>query len=167
MSRGETAATWWRERIAPRDDTAARGLAARLRRAGDIATLAEPAVQDLARRLGIGPAGARDLARLARLLAELREDDRATLATRLGGPEPVLSTLRFQRLLRARGEEFEPQLRRAIAMAERRANVARLAGDILAWEHPEWGDDARTRWCFDYFRAPAPENAPSSEESPA
>lgn len=167
MSRAEIAAAWWRAQIADRDRAAARGLAARLRRSGDIATLAEPAVQDLARRLGVGPAGARDLVRLVQILAELREDDRASLARRLGGAEPNLSTLRFQRLLRARGEEITTQLRRAIVMAERRANVARLAADLLVWEHPEWGDGARARWCFDYFGAPPPEAvAHRSEESP-
>ncbi len=167
MSRGEVAAAWWRTHIADRDRAAARGLAARLRRAGDIATLAEPAVQDLARRLKVGPEGARDLLRLVQALAELREDNRASLAQRLGGADPDRSALRFQRLLRARGAEVATQMRRAIVMAERRANVARLAADLLVWDHPEWGDNTRARWCFDYFGAPPPEaTADRSEESP-
>jgi CRISPR system Cascade subunit CasB len=162
--RGEAAAAWWRRALADRDSGAARGLAARLRRASAIEALAEPEVQRLAREVRIGPAEAGLLARLVQALAELREGDARPLAARLGGAEPVLSPLRFQRLIRARGEEFDAALRRAIVMADRRCNVARLAADLLAWDDPDRGDQARAVWCFDYFGGvPATSPVPSEE----
>lgn len=155
-TRGERVAAWWRERLANRDSGAARGLAARLRRADALAALAEPQVQALARGLGLGEKQADTLLRLVWALAELRENDAHSLARRLGGPEPLMSHLRFQRLMRAQDEEFTTALRRAIVMADRRCNVARLAADLLVWNHPEWGEAARRRWIFDYFAAPQP-----------
>jgi CRISPR system Cascade subunit CasB len=165
--RGDVAARWWRERVANRDSGAARGLAARLRRGDALAVLAEPAVQALARDLGLGPAQAGVLVRLVQVLAELREDDPQGLARRLGGAEPAMSPLRFQRLLRAEGEEAATALRRAVIMADRRCNVAQLAGDLLVWDHPDWGEAARRRWIFDYFAAPQPGADPVSEETSA
>ena len=147
------AAAWWRNALASRDSGAARGLAARLRRADVVGVLAEPDVHDLARRLGIGPPQAGAVVRLVQVLADLRTDDRRTLAQRLGGAEPVLSTLRLQRRLRSRDDAFVTQLRRAVIMADRSCNVARLAGDLLVWDHPDWGDQTRARWYFDYFGA--------------
>lgn len=141
---------WWSREIAPRDIPAAKGLSARLRRAAPLAVLCEPAVIQLGRALDLGPARAGQLVRLATLLAELRDNSAETLARRLGGAEPVLSSLRFQRLLRAEGEELTDHLRRAIVMADRRCNVAALAADLLGWEA------ARPRWCFHYFGAEAP-----------
>ncbi|SET87538.1 type I-E CRISPR-associated protein Cse2/CasB [Oceanicella actignis] len=163
-TRGERAAAWWRERLANRDSGAARGLSARLRRAHALAALAEPQVQALARDLGLGEGQADTLLRLVWALAELRESDGHSLARRLGGPEPVMSHLRFQRLMRAEGEEFSTALRRAIVMADRRCDVARLAADLLVWDHPQWGEAARRRWIFDYFAAPAPGTQETSGE---
>jgi|GEM_PF-1071211 len=156
QGRGAVAARWWRERLADRTSGAARGLAARLRRADALGVLAEPAVQALARDLGLGPAQAGVLVRLVQVLAEVREDAPETLARRLGGAEPVMSHLRFQRLLRAEGEEAAIALRRAVVMADRRCNVERLAADLLVWDHPDWGEAARRRWIFDYFAAAQP-----------
>jgi CRISPR system Cascade subunit CasB len=99
---------------------------------------------------------------LVQILAELRADDGKPLASRVGGVEPILSTLRFQRLLRARDEEFVTALRRAIVMADRCANVARIASDILLWDHPEWGDRVRARWCFEFFDVSAQGTEPQS-----
>ena len=161
MTRGDICADWWRGALADRNSGAARGLAARLRRADALGVLAEPAVQALARRLGMGPGDAPRLVGLVQVLADVRADDRASLAQRLAG---VLSPLRFQRLMRAEGAEFTTQLRRAILMADRRCDVARLAGDLLAWDHPDWGDPARARWCFHYFGASLDEAPVTSEE---
>ncbi len=148
---GAIALGWWSREIAPRDDSpAAKGLAARLRRAAPMAVLCEPAVIQLGRALDIRPTRAGDLVRLATLLAEVRENTGETLAMRLGGAEPVLSRLRFQRLMRANGQELTDQLRRAIHMAEHKCNVAALTLDLLHWER------ARPRWCFHYFGAEAP-----------
>lgn len=147
---GAVALRWWSVNLAPRDNPGARGLAARLRRGAPMAILCEPAVQDLAHRLGLGVGQAEDIVRLASLLAEIRESHSTSLARRLGGSEPVLSNLRFQRLLRAGGDDLTDLLRRAIVMADRRCNVATLAADLLHWERE------RARWCFDYFGADAP-----------
>lgn len=161
MNWGDLCADWWRVSLANRDSGAARGLAARLRRADALGVLVEPAVQVLARRLGLGPADAPRLIRLVQVLADLRADDRLTLAQRLAG---VLSPLRFQRLIRVEDEEFTTQLRRAIVMADRRCHVARLAGDLLAWDYPKAGDKARACWCFDYFGGSLDEAPKASEE---
>lgn len=147
---GALALGWWAREIAPRDIPSARGLSARLRRAAPLAALCEPAVQDLARTLGLGHRQADRLVQLAMLLAEVRETCVETLAQRLGGAGPVMSSLRFQRLIRAEGAELTDHLRRAITMADRRCNVAALASDLLHWEA------ARPRWCFHYFGAEAP-----------
>lgn len=147
---GAIAKAWWRREIAPRDIPSARGLSARLRRSAPLAALCEPAVMQLHAALGLHPGEADQLVRLATLLAEVREDGPASLAQSLGGPEPMLSPLRFQRLLRAEGPELTDLLRRAICMAERRCNVSALASDVLNWQA------ARQRWCFQYFGADAP-----------
>ncbi|PTV94066.1 CRISPR system Cascade subunit CasB [Rhodobacter aestuarii] len=144
---------WWSKHIAARETSSAKALAARLRRAAPMAVLCEPAVQELARDLSLGPMQAERLVQLAGLLAEVREHTSARLARRLGGVEPVLSPLRFQRLIRAEGAELTDLMRRAITMADHKCNVAALAADILHWEA------ARPRWCFDYFGADAPAKA--------
>lgn len=147
---GAVALGWWRTNLEPRDMAAARGLGARLRRSAPLAVLCEPKVQDLWRALGLRRDQADVVVQLAVILAEVRESDKEPLARRLGGEEPVLSTLRFQRLLRAEGGEVTDLLRRAITMADRKCNVAVLASDLLHWE------TARPRWCFEYFGADAP-----------
>ena len=150
MSNGAIILGWWAHALADRESGAARALAARLRRAGPVEALAEGAVQELGRALGLND-GVR-LARLACLLAEVREHGGERLASRLA--EPVLSTLRFQRLLRADEAELPGALRRAIVMAERRCNVAALGEDLL-----HWGDSVKMRWCFDYYGEQAPNPA--------
>lgn len=151
--RGAVALGWWSREIAPRDQPGSRGLAARLRRAAPLAVLCEPAVIQLAGLLRLEDDQADRLVRLVTLLAEVRKNTGVTLARRLGGVDPVLSSLRFQRLMRAEGNELTESLRRAIRMfpAEgRECNVASLADDLLNWEA------ARPRWCFHYFGADAP-----------
>lgn len=147
---GAIALGWWSREIASRDISAAKGLAARLRRAAPLAVLCEPAVIQLAGALDLRASQAADVVRLATLLAEIRETTAEPLARRLGGADPVLSSLRFQRLMRAEGDELTDHLRRAIHMADRRCNVAALAADLLHWQA------ARPRWCFQYFGADAP-----------
>ncbi|ARC88511.1 type I-E CRISPR-associated protein Cse2/CasB [Rhodovulum sp. MB263] len=149
-SPGAIARGWWRANLGARESAAARALAARLRRAAPMAALCEPAVMELARALHMGPGRADSLVRLVCLLAEVREEDAATLARRLGGSDPTMSPLRFQRLMRAECDELIALLRRAVGMADRRCNVAALAQDLLYWE------EARPRWCFHYFGADAP-----------
>jgi CRISPR system Cascade subunit CasA len=147
---GATIARWWKANLANRENGRARALAARLRRSDGIEALVEPEVHDLAARLNLRSAGADRLVRLVQVLAGVRESG-GRLAQRLGGAQPVLSPLRFQRLLRARGEDVTTALRRALPMVDRRCDVAALGKDLLDWDHPEFGDKVRTKWAFDYF----------------
>ncbi|MFN4287772.1 MAG: type I-E CRISPR-associated protein Cse2/CasB [Brevundimonas sp.] len=159
---GAVAMGWWSQNIAPRENAAARGLSARLRRAaGPLAVLCEPQVHTLANDLGLGPGQAEKLVRLVCLLAEVREHNGKTLAQQLGGAEPVLSRSRFERLIRAEGDELTGLLRRAIIMAECRCNVASLAEDIIYWN-----DKTRNKWCFHYFGADAPRKEAPDHEHP-
>ena len=151
MSDGKIILGWWARELGDRQSVAARGLAARLRRAGPVDALAEHAVHELGRALQLRD-GVR-LASVVRLLAEVREHVPQPLFRRLGGAEPAMSELRFQRLMRAEGEELPNALRRAIALADRRCNVARLGDDLL-----HWGEDVRRRWCFDYYGVDAPQD---------
>lgn len=158
MSVGSIILGWWARELGDRQSAAARGLAARLRRAGPVDALAERAVHDLAQQLELRDGA--QLAFLVRLLAEVREHEGRPLARGLGGAEPAMSELRFQRLMRAEGDELPEALRRAIILADRRCNVARLGADLL-----HWGEDVRRRWCFEYYGVEAPQSAtPSGSE---
>lgn len=155
---GAIAMGWWSNHIAQdekkkwQEKAAARGLSARLRRAaGPIAVLCEPAVHELARSLRFGPQKADRLVQLVSLLAEVREHDGRPLPKRLGGAEPVMSTARLEKLMRAQGEELTSLMRRAILMSERKCNVASLAEDLIYWN-----EKTRNRWFFDYFGVDAP-----------
>jgi CRISPR system Cascade subunit CasB len=154
--RAEIIRKWWATRIGVRDAPAARALAARLRRAGTVAALAERAVIELAGDLKLREP--EQVAALAQVLAEVRADlPGRSLARRLGGIEPALSNLRFQRLIRTEGAELVRLLRRALPMAERACDVGRMGADLLAWSDPDRGEAVRARWCFDYFGATPPE----------
>ena len=155
MSEGQIILGWWKNAVENRQSGRARALAARLRRASPVEALAEPEVHDLARKLGERD-GAR-LARLVTLLAEVRTHVPETLMRRLGGPEPALSHLRFQRLMRASDGELPDALRRAIVAAERRCNVAALGADLLFWS-----EQTRGRWTFQYFGAETPASLSSA-----
>ena len=154
--RGPVIKQWWVEALGDRHASDARARAARLRRAGLVEALAEPAVHVLARRIGQRD-GVR-LANLVRTLAEVREDTTSPLARLLGtGKEPVLSHLRFQRLIRSQDEDLTRALRRALPMVERRCNVAKLGLDLLWWD-----DRTRARWCFEYFQSDSHEEETSA-----
>lgn len=149
---GAIIADWWRGHLLDRQTGAARGLAARLRRAEGIEALLEPQVQSLAHSLRSQDSAR--LLRLVRVLAELRGDHGGTLARRLGGAEPVLSTARFQTLMRAADEDLATALVRAIRSLgpeNRACNIAALGRDLWFWN-----DKTRARWTFDYFGAPLP-----------
>lgn len=164
---------WWKRDIADRNAGQARATSARLRRAqGPAAVLGERAVHDLLdlvrRDDGIPPAmkrrlrEPRALARMAVVLAELREHHRHPLPRRLGGEDPVMSELRFRRMLSAEDDELAAALRRAATMADRKCDVPALARDLL-W----WGEAERIRWCFQYYGTEPPaaqDDAPPTHE---
>lgn len=148
---------WWSHQIGDRTSASARGLAARLNRADAIQALSEPAVHTLMQSLGWQPTPyhVQTLLLLVRVLPVVREHVDAPLARRLGqGETPAMSTLRFQRLMRAEGDELVTALRRALPLVDRRCNVAALGRDLMYWH--DRNDRTRTRWCFDYFGAAAP-----------
>lgn len=147
---GNSIYNWWWRNIGDRDQSHARALAARLRRAGPVEVLGEAAVHDLARSLQVTDAA--PLVRLVQVLAEVRDNVGQTLAQRLGGDPPALSTLRFQRLMRVEPDDLATALRRAVVMADRKCNVAALGRDVM-----HWTDMTRTRWCFHYYGAAAPD----------
>lgn len=165
MSDGNGAAIlgWWSAQIGDRQSAAARGLSARLRRGGALDILAEPPVHDLSRRLGLRDAPT--LIRLVGVLAHVREHRPQRLAQRLGqGDPPALSSLRFQRLIRAQDDDLTAALVRALPLAGHACNVAALGADLMFWT-----DDTRGRWCFDYFgtavpRSLSPDPDPDSAE---
>lgn len=162
---------WWTVHLGHREMASARALAARLNRADAVGALSEPAVHTLMQLLGWQPTpwNVQILLRLVRVLPMVREHTDAKLAQRLGaGEPPAMSPLRFQRLIRADGEELVTALRRALVLVDRRCNVAELGSDLMYWKQRD--DRTRTRWCFDYFGAAAPAvltETPISEEETA
>jgi len=153
---GKTILKWWGSAL-DRETAQGRGLSARLRRATPVEMLCEPRVHELARELRMEDADR--LVRLVTLLAEVREHVARPLAKELGGGDPrPFSELRFQKLMRASGDELVGSLRRAIKMVGHRCNVAALGEDLIFWS-----EQTRMTWCFHYFGAEAPKSI--SEES--
>ncbi len=105
-----------------------------------------------------------DALELAILLAHVREDDHLPLMRAAGwksfpgekketdapaGERPLLSELRFRRLLKTtRGERLEA-FKRLVRQLKGKANIADLTNSYLFW-----GDKVRKDWAFDYYNAP-------------
>jgi CRISPR system Cascade subunit CasB len=156
----EIAMQWWRGLQSYRADgtknpVADRGALARLRRADLIDAMEDPSTFDLFRQLGW-----RDSARLidaalcAGVLAVIRADDRSKHAARQlgvqsGDGRPVLSTLRFRRLIATETPQDRlPALRRVVLLAKATTNVRDMAAACL-----DWSDERRRRWAFEYYDA--------------
>lgn len=151
-SPGARAFNWWKVNIEARDrESSARALSARLRRGDKWTVLSEPAVHEFHRTVAQRALSSDRLIRVTTLLARIRTHEPAPLPRRLGGSEPILSRLRFQKLMRAEGDDLTAALRRAIDMADNRCNVFELATDLMRWD-----DRTRTRWWFHYFGDDAP-----------
>lgn len=118
------------------------------------------------------------LAWVAGALALVKEDphDDRTLAFRLGkalgGERPAMSELRFQSLQAATTtEDYFLQIRRAIQLADRKTDVARLADDLFAWQL-EHGQSAlrassgvKFHWAYDYYLSAGQKAAADEPES--
>ena len=104
------------------------------------------------------------LAWVAGALAHVKEDpgDGQTLAFRLGkalgGERPAMSELRFRSLqAAATTDDFFLQIRRAIHLADRKTDVARLADDLFAWQLEQGKSASRANsgvkfhWAYDYY----------------
>ncbi|MGB0661488.1 MAG: type I-E CRISPR-associated protein Cse2/CasB [Mangrovicoccus sp.] len=160
---GQIIAGWWDAHIEDRESSAARGLAARLRRAGPVEALSERQVHALARALEL-----RDpdrLMRIVRVLTHIRSHETRTFAQQLGragqarGDNANAMDARFQRLLRAQGDELATGLIRALPLIKKSCNVAALGEDLFYWS-----DKTRMRWSFHYFGAEAPETTPETTQ---
>lgn len=164
---GQVILSWWGRRLNS-ETGAARKARAQLRRATSLSeVLMLDVTHDLQGHLGRDFSkgdGPRRLALVAVTVAGLDSSVRASLPRRFGekdGDNPRLSPMRFQRILRAADDwELAIRLRRALPIVGRKANVAGLGADLL-----RWGEDVRTRWCFDYFDA-APPDAPDADDAP-
>lgn len=150
----QTIRNWWWAQIGNRDSSAARARAARLNRADAVAVLAERAVCDLARDIGLLDRP-ETLVPLVQVLAAVRTDGGGPLPRRLGqGDTPALSPLRFERLLRAEGAELATLVRRALPMVDRSCDAGALGADLI-----HWGDETRAAWAFRYHGANPPARA--------
>lgn len=157
MSHRKIIRDWWHQRIGARESSAARALAARLNRGDAIDCLAERAVYELGRDLGLLQQPEK-LVPLVRVLAAMRKDEGGPLARRLAEP---LSPLRFERLIRAEGEELAELIRRALPMVDRACDLGRLGADLL-----DWTDATRVRWAIDYHRGRQPESTDPETSAP-
>jgi CRISPR system Cascade subunit CasB len=167
--RGQIARRWWEMLQNARKDgtpNPARdpGALARLRRAATPAVaFEEPNVIDLYKKLGFGRGDVdRWLPRVAAaaaVLAHIRTDAmpgdsgfRRRFAEMLGrgGDRPLMSPLRFKRLLTAtEDQDLLIAFRRAVALAGgRNIDVGDVAASLL-----DWSERRRMRWAFDYFGA--------------
>jgi CRISPR system Cascade subunit CasB len=166
---GQIARRWWEMLQTARKDGTPNpvrnpGALARLRRAATPgAALDEPNVFDLYKKLGFGRGDVdRRLPRVATaaaVLAHIRTDAmpsdngfRRRFAEMLGrgGDRPLMSPLRFKRLLTAtEDQELLIAFRRAVALAGgRNIDVGDIAASLL-----DWSERRRMRWAFDYYGA--------------
>lgn len=66
---------------------------------------------------------------------------------RVSGGGPVVSDLRFRRLLKCRTpEELYPALRRVIGLLDNKADIMSLAQSVFYWS-----EDMRKEWAYDYY----------------
>jgi CRISPR system Cascade subunit CasB len=88
------------------------------------------------------------IAAIAGLLAHIRKlDSRKTLAEQMAeGDSPVVSELRFRRLLQRDRRNLYGALIRILGLLDKKANPFDLAQSVYYW-----GDGERKRWAFAYF----------------
>lgn len=143
-----------------------RAALARLRRCSTVAeAMAEEPTLALFHRLGLtDPKDLPRVAVIASVLAHVRDEPppgetgRRPPAIRAVGrrtPEDAdsatMTSLRLRRLLACReDEELMREMRRFVALAGRRVDVADLASSLFFW-----GDPVRARWAFEYYAAGA------------
>lgn len=150
----------WYESSLGRNDGAARAARARLRRCEspvEAVVLAETyELNECLGEIGERP-GADRLALLATTFARLKGVRGGKLATLFGkkpakdGPR-LLSELRFQSLVRVRSQrDLIVPLRRSLAVL---GSDPACDGHALARDLYWWGENVRTKWCFEYFGAP-------------
>lgn len=80
------------------------------------------------------------------LLSHVRREDTRTLALAMAGNPPVVSELRFRRLLQRDRSDLYGAMIRVLRMLDYQANLPDLMGSVFFW-----GDGVRRRWALDYF----------------
>ncbi|MCU7864706.1 MAG: type I-E CRISPR-associated protein Cse2/CasB [Candidatus Thiodiazotropha sp. (ex Lucinoma borealis)] len=89
------------------------------------------------------------LAAVAGLLSHVTANDSKSLADRMAEPKgnrPLLSSLRFRRLLKNQFDDLYPALMRVIRQLDKHASLFDLANSVFYW-----GDTIRKRWALNYF----------------
>lgn len=72
--------------------------------------------------------------------------------TREGSDRPLLSELRFQRLLTSTGPELFADMRRALRMLDnKKANTLWLAEAVCRWDDEQRSAELRRRWAYQYY----------------
>lgn len=150
---GEILAEWWEG--LPHDT----GGRARLRRCkSPEEVMLEPAFHRLLTRLSaltgkraqaLEESDIQRLAAIAGLLAHVSARSAKPLAEQMAeskGGRPLLSSLRFRRLLKQPFEDLYPAMIRVIRQLDKRADISDLAQSIYYW-----GDRVRKRWALAYF----------------
>lgn len=99
------------------------------------------------------------LASVLGLLAHVRQTSDRSLAREMASPTsnepPVVSELRFRRLLQRERADLHLAMIRALRMLGHQANLHDLANSVYFW-----GDAVKRRWAFDYFpHVPEPKSA--------
>ncbi|BAZ95176.1 uncharacterized protein FOKN1_2816 [Thiohalobacter thiocyanaticus] len=153
---GEILAEWWE---GLQNDTGGRARLRRCKTPEEV--MLEPAFHRLLRRLGALTEKSDDtqlegyeihrLAAIAGLLAHVRVKRSKPLAEQMAeseskGGKPLLSSLRFRRLLKEPFEDIYPSMIRVIRQLDEKANISDLATSIYYW-----GDRVRKRWALAYF----------------
>lgn len=156
---------WWETLVENR------GECARLRRAGSLTeAMLEPATLNLARKLGVKIEALEDIALLAAILADVRQNDNMmSVARMLGMPEgqPCCSFLRLRRLIEApKGESQLTAFRRALALLGHKANVRDLSRSLLDWNNPSYSSRRRQQWLYDYYHTDNPVLSQPEEAAP-
>ncbi len=81
------------------------------------------------------------------LFAHVREQTGQRLAQQMGGNPPVVSELRFRRLLQRDRDDLYVAMIRVIRMLKYRANPYDLAASVFYW-----GDVIKKEWAYGYFQ---------------
>ena len=80
------------------------------------------------------------------LLAHVRELSSRNLAEQMAGKPPVVSELRFRRLLQRDRDDLYVAMIRVVRMLKYRVNVFDLAKSVYYW-----GDFVKKEWAYTYF----------------
>ena len=86
------------------------------------------------------------LAAVIGLLAHVRTTTSERLARQMAGDPPLVSELRFRRLLQKDRRELFVALIRILRTLDHRANLYDLANSVYYW-----GDRTKSDWAFGYF----------------